>query len=207
MRLSTTKPTKKMQITKLLSVAAITFVLVGCAHPLTINPDVSKIGLSTTDQPIKKNVAYYIPDTMRSKEVTTPGGGGDKVTYSPYRDIEVGFYKMLSNTFSSVTKLSTKNDKDAIEKNKIDYVITPDLLTNSSSSSALTWPPTQFSVDMTCDINDASGNLLFSKKVAGEGHAEYDEFKKDFSLAGKRATEDVLVKMQRTLLDTQELRQ
>ncbi|SFB13713.1 hypothetical protein SAMN04515620_12023 [Collimonas sp. OK607] len=196
-----------MKIIKLISAVSIVLALAACAHPLTINPDVSKIGLSTTSQPINKNVGYYIPDAMRSKEVTTPGGGGDKITYSPYRDIELAFYKMLSSTFSSVTKLNAKNDKDAIEKNKIDYVITPDLLTNSSSSSALTWPPTQFSVDMTCDVSDANGNLLFSKKAVGEGHAEFSEFRKDFALAGKRATEDVLVKMQRTLLDTQELRQ
>jgi hypothetical protein len=42
--------------------------------------------------------------------------------------------------------------------------------------------------------------------VSGEGSAEFSEFKSDFSLSGKRATADALLKMQRVLLDTTELR-
>jgi hypothetical protein len=31
-----------------------------------------------------KKAAYYISDEDRAREVTTPGGGGDKVRYFPY---------------------------------------------------------------------------------------------------------------------------
>ncbi|MEO6935535.1 MAG: hypothetical protein ABI171_09360 [Collimonas sp.] len=195
-----------MNIIKFIASVATVIVLAGCAHPITINPDINNIKSSSADQAIKKNVAYYIPDAVRTKEVTTAGGGGDKVAYSPYRDMETAFYKMLSNVFANVTKLNAADDKDAIEKNKIDYVITPTLVTNSSSSSALTWPPTQFSVEMTCDVSDANGKALFTKKVEGQGHAEFSEFKKDFSLSGRRAMEDALMKMQPVLLGAQELR-
>ncbi|MFJ2986496.1 hypothetical protein ACIPF8_01415 [Collimonas sp. NPDC087041] len=196
-----------MNITKYISSIAAVVILAGCAHPMSVTPNVDSIKLTSTDQTIKKNVAYYIADDVRIKEVTTPGGGGDKVTYAPYRDMETAFYKMLSNVFASVTKLSKADDKDAIAKNKIDYVITPQLVTNSSSSSALTWPPTQFSVDMTCSVSDVNGNVLVAQKVEGQGHAEYAEFKKDFSLSGKRAMEDALMKMQTALIEAPALRQ
>ncbi|SFC98074.1 hypothetical protein SAMN04515619_11834 [Collimonas sp. OK412] len=180
--------------------------LAGCAHPIRIAPNIDNIKPSAAESPIKKSVAYYISDEMLAREIETPGGGGDRVAYSPYRDMETGFYKMLSNVFVTVTKLNTANDKASIEKNKIDYVITPKLVTNSSSSSVLTWMPTQFSVEMTCDISDANGNPLFSKKVNGQGQAEFSEFKEGFSLSGRRAMEDALLKMQPALLGAQELR-
>lgn len=195
-----------MRITKLIAIIAAVAALTGCVHPLVISPDISNIERSPTDRPIKKNVAYYIADEERNKEVTTPGGGGDKVGYKPYRDIETAFYKMLSNVFDNVIKLKAPTDASAIEKNKISYVITPQLVTNSSSPSSITWPPTQFTVEMTCNVSDISGKTIFSKKVIGQGQAEYTEFKADFSLSGKRAAQDALIKMQRALLDAQELR-
>ncbi|OGB24519.1 MAG: hypothetical protein A3I66_10740 [Burkholderiales bacterium RIFCSPLOWO2_02_FULL_57_36] len=145
-------------------------------------------------------------EDVRIKEVITPGGGGDKVSYQPYRDIETAFYKMLTNVFGNVTKLKTPKDADAISKNNIAYVITPQLLTDSSSPSPFTWPPTKFSVDLTCNIADAAGNPVISKNVSGTGAAEFSEFKADFSLSAKRASQDALLKMQQALLDAPELR-
>jgi len=55
-------------------------------------------------------------------------------------------------------------------------------------------------------MSNAGGQRLFAKKVMGQGRAEFTEFKTDFSLSGKRATEDAFIKMQRALLDAQELR-
>jgi len=40
-------------------------------------------------------------------DAATAGGGGDKVQYKPYKDMETGFYKMLSNVFAQVTKTKT----------------------------------------------------------------------------------------------------
>lgn len=195
-----------MRITKLiLSIAAVA-ALVGCAHPISLTPNIEKIEPDAASKPIAKNVAYYIADDERAREVVTPGGGGDKVSYLPYRDIETAFYKMLTNVFGSVTKLKSPTDAAAISKNNVSYVITPKMVTNSSSPSPFTWPPTKFNVDLTCRISDPTGNLVASQTVNGQGNAEFDEFKKDFSLSGKRATEDALLKMQRTLLEMAELR-
>lgn len=185
-----------MNIKSLFSVIAVTASLIGCAHPLVISPDLAKIERAPAAQPIKKNVGYYIPDELRELEVTTPGGGGDKVSYKPYRDLEVGLFKMLGNVFENVHKLKGTADTAAIKSNGIAYVITPKLLTNSSSPSAFTWPPTKFTVDLTCNIADASGNPVVSPTVQGEGKAEFEEFKSNFSLSAIRASEDALKKMQ-----------
>lgn len=192
-----------MQFAKLMWYVLIAVVITGCAHPLVISPDISKIEKDNNIQTIPKNVGYYISDD-REKEITTPGGGGDKVRYKPYKDIETAFYKMLSNVFKSVTAL--KSDKDvAIGKNEINYIISLDISTNSSSPSMFTWPPTKFGVNLNCNIKDETGRDITSLLAVGEGSAEFDEFKSDFSLAGKRASQDALLKMQRSLLSTPEL--
>jgi hypothetical protein len=178
----------------------------GCAHPLTIGPDIAKIERSGNQQPIDKHVAYYIAADSRDKAVTTPGGGGDSVTYRPYRDIEAGYYKMLSNVFKGVTLLKTPNDAEAIGKNGVLYIITPEVSTDSSSPSPFTWPPTKFTVNLTCNIVDTTGKTIKAASVRGEGQAEYDEFKSDFSLSGRRATLDALLKMQNVLFNMPELR-
>lgn len=182
----------------LLAAAALT----GCAHPLMITPNVAKIERGAEAPPrAQAKVGYYINDALRTQEVTTPGGGGDKVTTVPYRDMEAGFYTMLGNVFDGVTRLKTPTDQEAIASNGLSYIITPEIVANSSSPSALTWPPTEFSIDLTCKITDASGKLLDNVKVSGKGKAEFDEFKADFGLSGKRATEDALLRMQGKLLD------
>ena len=177
-------------------------LLSGCAHQIDIAPNISKIDRDLRTQPkIKQSVGYIIPEEIAALEITTSGGGGDKVRYFPYRDTETGFYKMLTNVFESVTKIKNAGDKEAIARNKIAYVVTTEISTNSSSPSPFTWPPTHFSVDMTCTIKDPEGKLIDTKKVIGEGHAEFDEFKSDHGLAGKRASEDALLKMQARLLE------
>jgi len=195
-----------MRMIKFLASLAAFAALAGCAHPIVVSPDIARIERDAASQPIKKDVAYYIADDVRNREVITPGGGGDKVSYVPYRDIETAFYKMLTNVFGNVTKLKSPTDADAIKKNNIAYVITPTMVTNSSSPSPFTWPPTQFYVELSCDVTDASGKRVMFTKVLGEGKAEFDEFKSDFSLSGKRGTQDALLKMQRALLDAPELR-
>lgn len=193
------------QIKAILSAVAA-LVLVGCAHPITLSPDMQKIDAQASANKINKNVAYYIADDQRTKEITTPGGGGDKVSYLPYRDLETAFYKMLSNVFPSVTKLKSPTDAEAINKDNVAYVITPKIETDSHSPSAFTWPPTRFNVVLTCDIADAKGNPVITQKVDGEGKAEFDEFKLDHSLSAKRASEDAMLKMQQALLNAAELK-
>lgn len=195
-----------MQTIRLLSsVAAVAFIT-GCAHPIMISPDISKIERSSDAQPIRKNVGYYISPEIREKEVTTPGGGGDKVSYRPYKDIEMAYYKMLGNVFQSATLLPTPNDMDTIGKREISYIFTLDITTDSSSPSPFTWPPTKFTVNLTSNINDAAGTPVTLISVTGEGQAEFDEFKSDLSLSGKRAAQDAILQTQDKLLGTSKLR-
>ena len=193
-----------MNSLKLLAPLAIGLILGGCAHPIVISPDINKITPTPGSTLIKKNVAYYVDPALTSKIVKTSGGGGDFVQYTPYKDTEVGFYKMLTNVFSNVTRL-TSLDKDQIAKESVSYIISPDLVTNSSSSSAFTWPPTQFDITLTSKITDPAGNVIAQPSVNGSGSATFSEFKSDFSLSGKRAVEDVLLKMQQKLLATPEI--
>ncbi|MGK5072420.1 hypothetical protein [Janthinobacterium sp. ZB1P44] len=195
-----------MAITKLLATLAVAIALVGCAHPMVITPNLAGIERPDTARPVKKNVAYYISDTLRQTEVTTGGGGGDKVSYFPYRDMELSLYKMLSNVFGEVTTLKSPADQEAMARHQIVYVVTPQLSTSSSSDSAFTWPPTRFNVDLTCNISDASGKEIVSKKVVGVGEGEFSEFKKDHAITGKRALTDAMLKMQQALLDEPILR-
>lgn len=195
-----------MRIARLLSALIIIVLVTGCAHPLAINPDIVNIEPEHGREPIAKNVGYYIAPNARDMAVETPGGGGDKVTYKPYNNMEAGIYKMLSNVFQNVTLLQSPDDTETIQNKSIAYIITPNITTTSSSSSAFTWPPTHFSVTLMCDINDSNGKHVAKESVLGEGHAEYEEFKSDFSLAGKRAAQDALLKMQSVLLRLPALR-
>ncbi len=158
-------------------------------------------------QPIDKNVGYYISKEDREKQVTTPGGGGDKVSYYPYREMEPALYKTLSNVFRRAYALDSHNDSQTIQAKTIAFVFTPRIATNSSSESALTWPPTKFTVILSCQAVDPSGKTVWEKQFKGEGTAEFEEFKKDFSLAAKRASQSTFEQFQRALANDPEFRQ
>lgn len=182
-------------IFRLVGIAALSALMYGCAHPITLAPNLAEVKLPAQAKQIDKSVGYYISDADKAKEVTTPGGGGDKVRYFPYRDMEAGIYKALSEAFKSVTKLASLTDADSIAKNKITFVITPEITTNSSSPSPFTWPPTVFTLNLNCTVKNSTGANIANLKVTGEGKAEFEEFKKDFSLSAKRASDDALQKL------------
>jgi hypothetical protein len=186
------------------TVLACVFLL-GCAHPISMNPDLALVSAASS-KVIDKQVGYHIPDALRSLEVTTPGGGGDKVRYFPYRDIEPGLYKALAESFHSVSKIQNPKDLASLKNSGISLLITPELTTNSSSASAFTWPPTLFTVTLVCAITDSSGSPVETVKVIGEGRAEFDEFKSNFSLAAVRASNDALGKLIKALNESSVLR-
>lgn len=171
----------------MLAVVAVATIGVGCSHPIVITPDVSQISKEGIN-PIEKNVGYYISALDKEKQVTTPGGGGDKVAYYPYKELEPAIFKVLSNTFRRAYPLNGPDDVDAIRTNDISFVFIPEIQTESSSNSALTWPPTEFKVTLTCKALDKDGKLIWEKKVEAQGVATFSEFKSDFSLAAKRAS-------------------
>jgi hypothetical protein len=178
-------------------------VLVGCAHPITINPQVNNITGSGTAR-VDKSVAYYVSPENMKLEVTTDGGGGDKISYFPYRDLDTSIYKSLSEVYTNVVKLEAPTA--AAGANGPALIFAPTFVTKSSSSSALTWPATDFSVEMTCKVTDASGAPVTSIAVTGAGKAEFSEFKADFALSSRRASEDTMKKFVKALETTPQVR-
>lgn len=182
----------KLLTTLLSSIFAIG--LVGCAHNITINPTDELTSNNTSL--IKKNVAYVLTDADRQKEVTTEGGGGDKVKYFPYRDLEKTLREVLRSIYDGVYVVTSPSDKEAITKYKASFIFTPEISTSSSSPSSFTWPPTKFSIEAILNVTDANGNLLARTKAIGQGQAEYSEFKTNFGLAGQRAATDLAKKLE-----------
>jgi len=187
-----------------LALAAIG-LLTGCAHPITVSPDLTRItreGVTLIDV----NVGYYISPADMAKEVTTPGGGGDKVKYLPYKELEPALFRALSNVFRRAYSLSAPSDPVAIKEKDITFVFIPQIETDSSSDSLLTWPPTSFQVNLACKALDRDGKVIWEKRLSGQGKATFGEFKTDFSLAAKRASEQVIAEFQRELSGAPELR-
>jgi len=173
---------------------ALAALLTGCAHPISVTSDLAQIKGSGTAK-IDKSVGYYIAQEDRTREVITPGGGGDKVSYVPYRDLEAGMYKAMSEVFTNVSKLDSPTDAARLAKDNIQLVIVPKIVTTSSSDSVLTWPPTTFTIELTCKVSDKAGAPLTEVKALGVGKAEFSEFKADFSLSAKRAAQDAMAKL------------
>ncbi|WP_136809481.1 hypothetical protein [Desulfosediminicola flagellatus] len=173
--------------------------LVGCGHSINITPPMNTLD-KEVEEKIDKNVGYYISNEDLNKEVTTPGGGGDKVKYFPYKETEPAFNKILSNIFIKVVKLQAADDVQEIAANDISYIFTPVFSTDSSSESMFTWPPTKFSMKIACKAIDKSGEVIWEKTVESEGSAEFDQFKHDFSLAARKATQKAFNKLQDEIL-------
>jgi hypothetical protein len=184
--------------------AGVIAALSGCAHDITISGDNAAL-VSKTAAPINKTVGLVITDDERAKEVITPGGGGDKVAYKPYHDLELPIYLELSNIFKDVVKLNAAPDAATIQSKNLSYVVTPTITTTSSSPSLLTWPPTDFTVTLQCTVTDPTGKVVAQQAVTGSGHAEFSEFKRNFGLAAQRATVDAVQKMQSAMQASPEL--
>ena len=193
------------QLAKIIFSIATCVALFGCAHPINLAPDLTSVK-SGGSILIGKQVGYHISDASRAIEITTAGGGGDKVRYFPYRDMEAGFYKALAEVFKSVTKVANPKDAAAISASGISLLIVPEISTTSSSSSIVTWPPTEFSVTLSCTVVDAKGQNVTNIKVQGTGQAEFSEFKSNFSLAAVRASNDALQKLVKALAESKEVR-
>ena len=178
----------------------------GCAHPMMIKPDIASLAVPAEASRIQKSVGLYISAENRNKQVTTPGGGGDKVSYRPYADIETGLYKVLGNVFQNVEVLSSISEGESIAKHSLVYIVVPEIATTSSSSGFFTWMATDFTVDLSCKISDVAGRTLTTVSSTGTGHADFSELKSDMSRAGERASQDALTKLQASLLQAPELR-
>lgn len=186
---------------KVLSLFAVITLLSGCAHPIDVAPNQTKLLPTTNTQKINARIAYYIPAELMSLEVTTPGGGGDNVRYKPYKAIEVGYAQILNNTFTNVHKLNTENDVKSATSENIDYIIQPVIITSSGSTGFFTWPPTNFTVDLTSEIKKLLNKKTTSIRVVGTGSSDLSEQLLDHGITGKKAMEDALLKTQNSLLN------
>lgn len=177
-------------------------LVTGCAHPITLTPDINKIGNATSK--INKSAGYYISPADMAKEMETKGGGGDNVKYMPYRDLDAGMFKAFSQVFDNVVKLKSPGDAAA---QGVQLVIVPSITTFSASDSLLTWPPTQFSITITNAVSDVNGKEIARVQSTGQGQATFSEFTSDFSLSAKRAAQDVMDKLVKDLASSTSLRQ
>ncbi|WKB52957.1 hypothetical protein [Eleftheria terrae] len=117
------------------------------------------------------------------------------MSYFPYRDLEKAIRAALRSVYQDVTVLASANDAEAIRKADVAYVFKPEITTASSSPSPFTWPPTKFTAEVACTVTDASGTPVTQVKAVGQGAAEFDEFKSDFSLSARRAAADMAQKL------------
>lgn len=192
-----------MNFIKMLFFGLMVITLFGCAHSIEISPDIAKIDREAgSPSKIKAKVGFYIPVDVSNIEITSPGGGGDNVRYFPYKDIETAYLRMLTNVFDNAIKLKSAGQQNELLKEEIKYVLEPILVTNSGSTGFFTWPPTNFTVDLTTNIRDAFGKIVANPRVIGNGQVHFIlDMHGDYGLAGRRAMEDALLKMQRALLE------
>ena len=186
------------KISVLTALVAVMFAS-GCAHMINITPPANTISAEGITK-IDKTVGYYISKEQRALLVTSKGGGGDKVTYHPYAELEPTLNQVLSNTYTKVVALAAINDKAELESKQIAYVFAPVITTTSSSSSALTWPPTNFTVTIACTAANGSGANVWNSTVTGSGEAVFADFKHDFSLAARRASKDAFNQLQKGIV-------
>ncbi|MFN5542632.1 MAG: hypothetical protein ACK499_10055 [Betaproteobacteria bacterium] len=183
----------------LLAIGAM-LLITGCAHSVRITPDSANLPTAEGITRSTKTVGYVMTDEERNRRVITPGGGGDKIEYAPYKELEAGLFRVLNNVFANVHPLRSVDEQSSIAEKGITLVFRPTIATNSSSSSLFTWPPTAFEVIIEIKAMDTGGKLLWADTISGKGNAEFAEFKSDFSLAAKRASEAALKQLQTRLL-------
>lgn len=182
-------------------------VLSGCAHDITISPDLNKIAASSSQAPIGKPVGYYISAQDKALRVITPAGGGDKVEYAPYADFEAGLAKVLSNVFGSAQPVKDAKDQADLQSKNIAWVFTPTLTTNSSSRNSFFWPPTDFTVTLNCTAANSSQQQVWQTNISSSNDViAVNDTLHDHGLAGKKAMEKALSQLQDQLLSAEQFR-
>jgi len=189
---------------RLAAAALLVGLLTACAHPIGIGPLETPARNEAGLNP--KKVAYVMTDADRTKEVISAGGGGDKVSYFPYRDLEKALRDALRSVYADVFVVNAVSDQEAIRSYGVSYVFTPTITTRSESPSVFTWPPTKFDIELACNVTDAEGKAVTQVRAQATGTAEFEEFRKDFGLAGRRAANLVSEQLRQAVMANQQLR-
>ncbi|MBT2335878.1 hypothetical protein J7E49_18420 [Variovorax paradoxus] len=189
---------------RLLATAVLAALLAGCAHPITMitetAPPRSQAHL------VPKKVAYVMTDALRDQRVTSAGGSGDRVSYYPYRDLEKSIRDALRAVYRDVVVLRAAGDAKANEAAGVSLVFTPQIKTDSSSSSWITWPPTSFTAEVSCMVSDAAGAEVARVRATGNGTAEFGEFNGDYGLAARRAARQLTSQLSSEIRRNEKLR-
>jgi len=176
---------------KRIFVCALLLLLVGCAHPISVQPDIRLLADSGAPR-LPMAVALHVAPEDTALEVTTSGGGGDSVRYFPYRDLEGPLLYALSRVFDKVVVVTRAMAGEDLAREGFQLSVQPKLLSASGSSSAFTWPPTFFSFTATAAFVDPAGASVALIQESGSGKAEFAEFRKSPGLAGQRAATDLI---------------
>jgi hypothetical protein len=188
-----------MRATARWAAACAVALLAACAHPVKITPPTLAL-VSDPAVRIDRAVGYLITDQQRSLQVTTKGGGGDKISYTPYRDLESGLYQTLASVFSSVYVVPGTGADAFVADKHLTFVFAPEIATDSSSSNILLWNPTDFSVRLHVVANDAGGKPVWTRDFTGKGHAGAGGSLVE-NLAAQQAAADVFAQLQKALLE------
>lgn len=188
-----------------LTISAV-FMLSGCAHKIDLTPNLDAIR-ATKVEPFHINVAYYISETDKNLEVKTSGGGGDKVKYTPYADTEGALNAVLSKSFVKAYSIKSLEDKTFLTDKNISYIFVPQIITTSSSENLFTWPPEKFTLELTCKALDPlNGNTLWMITTNSVGTADFGDYRKDFSAAARKASEEAFLRMLIELSQTKNIK-
>ncbi|RSZ38278.1 MULTISPECIES: hypothetical protein [unclassified Variovorax] len=183
---------------------AFAALLVGCAHPINVGTDAAPQRVEATL--VQKKVAYTMTDAQRAMQAVTPGGGGDRISYYPYRDLEKSIRDALRAVYQDVVVIKSAADANAVQASGAALVFTPEIKTDSGSPSPFTWPPTYFTTEVSCVVTDPAGVEVTRVKASGRGEAEFSEFKGEFGLAAKRAATKMATELSSELRRNEKLR-
>jgi len=185
----------------------IVFIMVisGCAHPINITPELQSLKKPQGDY-IQATAGYYITSYDREREVISPGGGGDRISYYPYKELEPALQKVLYSLFQDVKKLDLPPTPEYLKANGVTFAFLPEITTDSRSDSIFTWPPTSFTINLSCKAFSQDGKLIWERTYTGVGTATYSEFKSQFGLAATRASQKVFSEMLNDLSQAVEFR-
>ncbi len=187
-----------------LFLSLLTLLLIsGCIHDISVAPELSKVQ-KTRPVTIHRAVAYYIPPKLYQQSVITPGGNNDELRYSPYKDTEASFKKVLENVFTEVYKIDTLSD-EKIKEHNIRFVFIPAIETMSSSNSNVDWEPTKFNMILKVKILKADNNELFTTYAQGKGIANFGRYQDNPTYAVEIASRSAFLQFQDEIITKRKL--
>ncbi len=179
---------------KLLSCVFALLMLSGCVHDISVAPELSKVK-KVRPVTIDRTVAYYIPPDRYAQRATTPGGNNDQLRYTPYKDTEPAFKKVLDNIFTRVYKIDSLDDAK-IKKHQIRFIFVPEIETFSFSNSNVDWQPTKFNMILKVRVTGTDNRALLTTYAQGKGVANFGDYQRNPTHAVEIASRSAFLQFQ-----------